>query len=174
MVGRSRTRHRQAKSGLSCRQRSGRLDLIFRRCIGGIEMHIPVRPDSEGGGLAQINLALVAHKQWQTIHACLHSAARVVRIGDPTLDFGSLRDHAVALRAIGANLVRGGDILLFGRDVAQGSARAKFIAALALATGADVAASIDLTGAASRGGDWLLEAGTGPVISASLESSFVK
>ncbi len=56
-----------------------------------------------------------------------------------------------------------GDLLLYRCDVAAGGAGHAFIDDLATATGADVAASTDLTGGASLGGDWVLEAKSGVV-----------
>jgi len=64
-------------------------------------------------------------------------------------------------------LTDSGDILLYGCDVAQGEIGQAFIEQLAQLTGADVAASTDLTGAAALGGDWVLEAQAGVVEAAS-------
>ncbi len=56
-----------------------------------------------------------------------------------------------------------GDILLYGCYVAADGSGGAFLDALAEATGADVAASDDLTGADAQGGDWTLESATGAV-----------
>src|SRR5262249_24309112 len=56
-----------------------------------------------------------------------------------------------------------GDLLLYGCDVAAGAAGEQCIADLARLTAADVAASTDLTGATALGGNWALEAHTGPI-----------
>lgn len=56
-----------------------------------------------------------------------------------------------------------GDILLYGCNVAQGEAGARFIEQLSAYTGAEVAASTDYTGALALGGDWVLEASTGAI-----------
>lgn len=50
------------------------------------------------------------------------------------------------LAQIGAALNNAGDLLLYGCNVAQGELGQSFLARLAAATGADVAASDDLTG----------------------------
>ena len=55
------------------------------------------------------------------------------------------------------------DILIYGCDVAAGSKGQAFVTALAAATGADIAASTNSTGAISRGGDWVLESTTGAI-----------
>ena len=66
--------------------------------------------------------------------------------------------RAQDLATLGGALSASGDILLYGCDVAAGADGLAFVNALANATGADVAASTDLTGAAVKGGDWVLEA----------------
>ncbi|MCP4125888.1 MAG: DUF4347 domain-containing protein, partial [Gammaproteobacteria bacterium] len=58
------------------------------------------------------------------------------------------------------------DILLYGCDVSDGAAGEFYIESLAGLTGADVAASEDITGA---GGDWDLESSTGAIETQALE-----
>ena len=55
------------------------------------------------------------------------------------------------------------DLLLYGCDVAAGDAGTQFINQLSQFTGADVAASVDLTGSAAKGGNWILEKATGTI-----------
>ena len=55
------------------------------------------------------------------------------------------------------------DILIYGCDVAAGAKGQAFVASLAAATGADIAASTNTTGAPSHGGDWVLETVSGPI-----------
>ncbi|WP_280154208.1 Ig-like domain-containing protein [Piscinibacter sp. XHJ-5] len=54
-------------------------------------------------------------------------------------------------------------LLLYGCKVAEGETGRSFVDSLAAITGADVAASTDWTGSAAKGGDWQLEANTGPI-----------
>src|SRR5262249_40537568 len=56
-----------------------------------------------------------------------------------------------------------GDILIYGCDVAEGASGRKFVDTLSKLTGADVAASTNVTGATSLGGDWNLEYAAGPI-----------
>lgn len=60
------------------------------------------------------------------------------------------------------------DLLLYGCDIAAGDGGRQFIAQLARATGADVAASLDDTGTARLAGNWLLEAAAGAIETPSL------
>src|SRR5690606_32604238 len=79
--------------------------------------------------------------------------------------------YATRLAAIGSHLTEDGDILLYGCDIGAGSGGEAFVQALALATGADVAASANATGAAARGGDWVLEYSFGQIESQAVQAS---
>ena len=68
-----------------------------------------------------------------------------------------------ALASISANLSAEADILVYGCDFGAGDAGARASAMLAALTGADVASSDDLTGAADLGGDWELEQAQGEI-----------
>ncbi len=98
-----------------------------------------------------------------SIHIVSHGAQGEVQLGATALNAGNLAAHAHQLAEIGATLTADGDLLLYGCDVAGGNAGLQFIADLAHATGADVAASTDATGSNAAGGDWVLEAGTGSI-----------
>jgi len=74
-----------------------------------------------------------------------------IRLGATTLTGANLADHAADLATIGGALTANGDILLFGCNVASGTAGQQFLSDLTTYTGADVAASTDLTGAARTG-----------------------
>src|SRR6266511_4883597 len=87
-----------------------------------------------------------------------HGSEGSITLGSTILDQGNVASYADALAQIGAALAPDGDIMLYGCDVAGGTTGQQFIDALARLTGADVAASTDLTGAAALGGDWTLEA----------------
>ncbi len=79
------------------------------------------------------------------------------------LNFDSLLKNATQIKGWGRALSADADILIYGCDVAQQRSGKALIDALARLTGADVAASEDLTGAADLGGDWDLEYRTGGI-----------
>ena len=134
--------------------------------------------DSSRDGLAQIAEIIDANglHDLSSIQILSHGREGQVRVGSTTLTAADLPGHADALAAIGASLAADGDILLYGCDVGANPAGAQFLNDLARLTGADVAASTDLTGAAARGGDWTLEASSGqieaglPIAAAALDS----
>src|SRR5690606_23082901 len=83
------------------------------------------------------------------------------QLGELNIDADNLTDHAEHLAAIGQAMATGGDILLYGCDVAAGARGADFIGRLAAVTGADVAASDDVSGDTLAGGNWILESAVG-------------
>ena len=104
----------------------------------------------------------------QSIQILSHGDVGSLLLGSQTLTSSNLTQYSHQLAVIGNALSETGDILLYGCNVAQGVAGEAFIAALAKATGAEVAASNNLTGAITQGGDWLLEANTGVIESKSV------
>ncbi|BEP69736.1 MULTISPECIES: VCBS domain-containing protein [unclassified Variovorax] len=115
--------------------------------------------DTGSSGVEQLRQALEGRSGLTALHILSHGSAGEITLGNETLDVAGLARSAGAWQAIGASLGADGDILLYGCDV--GADGQRFVQALGRATGADVAASSDATGAASRQGDWSLEVGTG-------------
>ncbi|WP_395406580.1 Ig-like domain-containing protein [Pseudoduganella sp. UC29_106] len=100
-----------------------------------------------------------------------HGSPGEIMLGSTVLNSASVASYSTQLAEIGSHLTAGGDILLYGCDVAAGTTGQQFIADLAHATGADVAASTDTTGSAAAGGDWVLEASTGTIETVALSSA---
>jgi large repetitive protein len=117
--------------------------------------------DSASGGLEQIAAYLTNRTGIDAIHVISHGTTGALELGQDDITSVTLASHQSALASIGRALSADGDILLYGCDVAHGQGGADFVAALARATGADVAASADETGAAVYGGNWSLEVRTG-------------
>ncbi len=130
----------------------------------GIEV---VLIDSSRDGLTQILEALDGQTGIDAIHMLSHGADGKIRLGGLTLDTATAGQREADLAKLGAALSADGDLLLYGCDVSSTDAGKAFIAELARATGADVAASEDLTGATSKGGDWTLESTAGAVSASS-------
>gem|GEM_PF-2365762 len=129
-----------------------------------------VRLDPARDELAQMAAWAETHSGYQAIHVVSHAAPGALRLGGTSLDGAALCDPAVAgpLAQLGRALNRGGDLLLYGCSLAAGPEGDAYLAAMAQATGADVAASTGPTGAARLGGDWALEAATGAIEARSL------
>ncbi|MBP6879069.1 MAG: DUF4347 domain-containing protein [Phenylobacterium sp.] len=125
--------------------------------------------DASGDGVAQMAQALAERSDIEAIHIVGHGQAGLLLLGSAALHAGNLDAYTGELGAIGRALAPGGDIQLWGCEIGAGSEGRTFIHALAGATGADVAASDDLTGAS---GDWTLEVASGEVAaSAALDAA---
>ena len=122
--------------------------------------------DPARSGLEQIAEALGTRDNITSLHLVSHGASKQLVIGSQLLDASNLDDFRSELSAIGSHLSADADILIYGCDVAsQGTT---FIDRLAALTGADVAASTNLTGSAGSGGDTTLEAATGAIEASTL------
>ena len=119
--------------------------------------------DATKDGLAQIEQYLQAHPGMSAIHLVSHGSDGEVQIGSTWLDRADLSAYGAQLAQIGAAMKPGGDFLIYGCDVAQNADGKAFVQQIATLTGLNVAASTDVTGAASLGGNWTLEYDVGDV-----------
>ena len=128
--------------------------------------------DAQQDGMAQIERLLTDESELDTIHIISHGAPGTLHLGSTVLTSGNLSEHAQQLQSIGSRLTVTGDILLYGCDVAQGEEGQAFVNALADLTGADVAASEDVTGPLNIGGNSALEQVVGMInsLNISMES----
>ena len=120
--------------------------------------------DPNRDGVEQLAEALQGRTDVDAIHILSHGEAGQVHLGSSTLTTESIQgEHADDMEIIRAALSPDADLLLYGCDIAEDEVGMSFVQALAEATGADVAASVDATGASELGGDWVLEAQQGQV-----------
>ncbi len=119
--------------------------------------------NANSDGVQQMQAALTGFSALDSIQIVSHGSPGALYLGSTLLSGINLSAYQQQLASIGSALSSTGDILLYGCNVAQGDVGAQFIASLAQYTGADVAASVDATGAAALGGDWVLEASVGQV-----------
>jgi hypothetical protein len=133
-----------------------------------VEVHI-LNPARDG--VEQMAEILSSRQDVSAIHILAHGRSGTLEIGNATLTADSIATiHADDMAIIRNALSSTADILIYGCDFAAGSYGAQAIQALAAATGADVAASEDLTGAADLGGDWVLEDTTGAIDAMTFEA----
>ena len=110
--------------------------------------------DNELNGIDQISEVLASRGDLDAIHIISHGADGTVDLGNTRLQFDSLLQNSKQIANWGQALTAEGDLLLYGCDLAATTEGQSLINALANLTGADVAASNDLTGNAQQGGDW--------------------
>ncbi|MEM8749863.1 MAG: tandem-95 repeat protein, partial [Pseudomonadota bacterium] len=126
-----------------------------------VEVHIL---DLEADGVEQIATILDGREDLAAVHIFSHGGQGFLNLGSSELSSETVTtSHVEALTRIGASLGEDGDILIYGCDFGAGEAGRALAAQLATITGADIAASDDLTGDANLGGDWDLEVVQGKV-----------
>ena len=114
-------------------------------------------------GIEQITNALANQKDIESVQILSHGNQGSVKLGADVLNETTLENFKTPLKQWGNALTENGDILLYGCDVAAGETGKNFVKRLSELTGADVAASNDLTGNQALGGDWNLEIATGKI-----------
>lgn len=119
--------------------------------------------EGDADGVETIRDALSNRQALSAIHIISHGEEGSLSLGRAVLERDNLADHADALAEWGGALGEDGDILLYGCNIGAGEEGGAFLATLARLSGADVAASDDLTGIS---GDWELEQAAGDVESA--------
>ncbi len=112
-------------------------------------------PDRDG--VEQITETLAGRQDIDAVHIVSHGASGAIRMGDLWLTQATLAEHESDLQSWREALTQDADILIYGCDVAAGTAGKALTDALARLTGADVAASVDATGSAALHGNWTLE-----------------
>ena len=122
-----------------------------------------VQIDPNADGIAQIGALLATRHDIDAVHIISHGADGMVELGNTALTTDTLRNQATRIMSWGNAFAAGGDLLLYGCDVAQLSDGRAMVDALARLTGTDVAASTDATGQALLGGNWTLEYASGSI-----------
>ena len=133
-----------------------------QQLIDGIDPTFEVHVVEPGvDGVAFMASVVEGRSGIDAIHIVSHGDEGEFRLGSSFVDQSNIEgQYADELASIGDALAENADFLIYGCDFGTDAAA---VAALAAATGADVAASDDLTGHVSRGADWDLEVQTGSI-----------
>lgn len=119
--------------------------------------------DDNRNGIAQITQALKGRLGLSSLHIVAHGEAGKLWLGAGFVDSNTLEQYKTDLQFWAIAFAPDADILLYGCNVAAGETGRQFVRFLSQLTGADVAASNNLTGSAALGGDWELEVKFGNV-----------
>ncbi len=131
--------------------------------FAGVEA-IALNPSQDG--IEQITEVLSRRKNISSVHIVSNGQAGKLFLGNAEVSSDTLDGYSEQLQSWANALTRNADIFVYGCNVGAGEEGQQFIQDLSDLTGADIAASSDLTGSAARGGDWDLEVTTGRVKSA--------
>jgi Ca2+-binding RTX toxin-like protein len=157
------------------------LNQISRKAIAFIDATVPdcqtlidgvmpetevIKLESNRNAIAQIAEALQDRK-FSVIHIISHGQPGCLQLGNIQLNWDKLDDRtgnfALAVKEWGRSLTPQAEILIYGCNVAQGNIGKAFVNRLSQLTGANVAASENLTGCQALGGDWKLTAIAGKI-----------
>ena len=119
--------------------------------------------DSSEDGIARISELLSDYSDLDAVHIISHGDDGRLALGNSVLDYDALIDNARDIEYWGDAFGEEGDLLVYGCNLAATDQGQDLVDALSRLTETDVAASEDLTGADSLGGDWDLEYRVGQV-----------
>ncbi|MGK7927071.1 MAG: DUF4347 domain-containing protein, partial [Spirulina sp.] len=134
-------------------------DLLY----GGRSGTISVVVTPEEHGIAKVAKTLSHGTEVEEVHIIAEGNAGNFWLGQDFVSAKNIDEYREQLQAWGQFLGEKADILLYSCLTALGEVGEGFIETIAAETGADVAASTNLTGNPALGGDWVLEASTGNI-----------
>ncbi|MEA5570640.1 FG-GAP-like repeat-containing protein [Calothrix sp. UHCC 0171] len=126
----------------------------------GSEVHIL---NSDQDAIAQITETLMGREGISSLHIISHGDTGGLQLGNDWLNVSNLNNYANQMQSWKTALAQDADILLYGCNVGAGTTGKAFVNLMSQLTGADVAASNNLTGNIVLGGDWDLEVKTGSI-----------
>ncbi len=112
--------------------------------------------NADQDGVQQITDVLNQSSNVDSIHILSHGNQAEVMLGNATLNRSSLAAYQPALQSWRNALSETAEVVLYGCHVAKGASGQQFIHQLSATIQASIAASVDLTGAKSLGGNWEL------------------
>ena len=119
--------------------------------------------DENRNGIRQITDVLKGCRDLSSLHIVAHGEAGSLWLGNGLVNSITLDQQRDDLQFWAAAFAPDADILLYGCNVAVGEKGQQFVQLFSQLTGADVAASNNLTGSAALGGNWELEVKIGNV-----------
>ena len=119
--------------------------------------------DPERDGVSQISDLLADRQNLDAVHFVSHGNEQGIKLGVSWIDSNTLKDYSSSVAEWKNALISGADLLFYGCNLAAGESGRTLMQSFSDLTGADVAASDDLTGYAISGGDWDLEHSVGEV-----------
>ncbi|MEM8671871.1 MAG: DUF4347 domain-containing protein, partial [Planctomycetota bacterium] len=116
-----------------------------------------VELSGDQNGIEQISRTLNQLSGVDAIHLVSHGDGQGIQLGQTHLDLQTANAYAGQIANWGNALDSHGDLLVYGCDLARTEAGQDLLETLAALCDCDIAASDDVTGHSSLGGDWELE-----------------
>ncbi|PXW83898.1 uncharacterized protein DUF4347, partial [Nitrosomonas sp. Nm84] len=112
--------------------------------------------NADQDGVQQITDVLSQSSNVDSVHILSHGNQAEVILGNAALNRSSLAAYQPALQSWRSALSETAEVILYGCHVAKGTIGQQFVRQLSATIQASIAASVDLTGAKSLGGNWEL------------------
>ena len=112
--------------------------------------------DADRDGIEQITETLQGYQDVNAIHIISHGDDGTVGLGSTQFSASNLSTYQQQLQSWNLYLDVDADILIYGCNLAESASGQSLIDQISTLTGADIAASDDLTGHSNLGGDWKL------------------
>ncbi|MBD2776229.1 DUF4347 domain-containing protein [Iningainema tapete] len=138
-------------------------EILLKIVVPGIQV-VVLKPEQDG--VAQITQVLRQYNRVEKVHIVSHGSSGTLYLGNSELSLNTLELYTNQLQnwfPPTPKLTNSPTLLLYGCKVAAGDAGEEFITKLHQLTGANVAASANLTGNGVLGGDWNLEVTRGNI-----------
>ena len=119
--------------------------------------------DAHRDGIQQISDAISQYNKLDAVHIVSHGKDGQLELGATQLNKQSLKQRSEEIAQWQDVFTERGDVLIYGCNLAESSDGTALVNSLSKITGADVAASDDVTGNSILGGDWVLEYKTGGI-----------
>lgn len=138
------------------------IDDLNQQRIAGRAIDL-VMLDDWRDGVDQISDALSHYSQLEAVHVISHGDDGEVWLGSTRLNLSVLGGYVGEFARWGQSLASDADLLFYGCNLAANDEGQWLLDAISVLTGADVAASTDITGHQRLGGDWQLEFSRGEI-----------
>jgi Domain of unknown function (DUF4347) len=128
----------------------------------GVEVHI-LQSLALDQAIQDITQTLSGRSGISSLQIFSHGSDGRLQLGNGFLTASNLASYSQSIASWSSALTPDADLLLYGCNLAESAFGKTFVQQLGLLTGADIAASTDLTGSRALGANWTLEYETGHI-----------
>jgi Domain of unknown function (DUF4347) len=133
----------------------------------GVEVHI-LQSSELDQSIQEITQTLAGRSGITSMQIFSHGSDGSLQLGNEFLNASNLASYSSSIASWSSALTPDADLLVYGCNLAESDLGKDFVQQLGLLTGADIGASIDLTGSLALGANWTLEYATGKLETPSL------
>ena len=134
--------------------------LFYQQLKPGVDI---VEINTQQDGLQQLLNAMQQYRGLAALHIVSHAKPGSLQLGSSHITAENLQHRVEVFSQINKTLRTGGDILLYGCELAADKAGEALLDIVKNRTHADIAASNNVTGSDKHGGDWTLEIQKGEI-----------